>query len=103
MPEAIDTETRLLDLARNVQAALNTLYDEPIAGDAAFDQEGLRNGLEIVTDYVEHSEHGLAFEHLLYMITEPDLAIKPAELDEVAAIGRTLGFADHSWSRIRTV
>ncbi|MFQ5575053.1 MAG: hypothetical protein ACE5E0_05460, partial [Terriglobia bacterium] len=37
---------------------------------SALDQEGLRDGSATVLDYLEHGEARLAFEHLLFMITE---------------------------------
>ena len=36
---------------------------------------GLRDGEAIVRDFLRHSEAGLAYEHLRYMISEADLHI----------------------------
>jgi hypothetical protein len=50
-------------------------------------QEGFKNGKEIVLDYVDHGEAGLAYEHLMYMIDEPSLVISEAckaALDRIA-------------------
>ena len=39
------------------------------------DQCGLRDGAEIVRDYMAHNEWGVALEHLRYMIKETNLPI----------------------------
>lgn len=41
----------------------------------SLDQQGLRNGAEIVRDYMAANEWGLAVEHLCYMIEEADLTL----------------------------
>ena len=45
---------------------------------SALDQAGLRDGLRIVRDYLEHGECGVAIDHVLYMIRELDLT-NPAD------------------------
>jgi len=35
----------------------------------------LRDGFEIVDDYLKHGESGLALEHLIYMIHETDIQV----------------------------
>jgi hypothetical protein len=55
---------------------------------SALDQAGLRDGLEVVRDYLEHDEPGVALDHVLYMIRELDLTI-PA--DTYAALARAAG------------
>ncbi len=99
----MDSETRLRRLASVVQTKLDELYRAPNAALAgsALDQAGLRNGFEIVSDYVDHREQGVAFEHLLYMITEPGLVLDTAEFRDLVSIGRSLGFAETRWERIR--
>lgn len=75
-------EQSLIEIARSVQAKLDTLYQhtpKPEPG-SALDQAGLRDGLHIVTDFLAHDEPGLSIEHLLYMITEPDIALSRQEI-----------------------
>lgn len=40
-----------------------------------FDQCGLRDGFKIVEEYVQAGELGVAFDHLLYMVTETDISL----------------------------
>ncbi|MGY4493690.1 hypothetical protein [Pseudomonas sp. TE3610] len=43
--------------------------------DHALAQAGLSNGRDVVLDYLNHNEAWVAFEHMIYMIEEPPLAI----------------------------
>jgi hypothetical protein len=52
---------------------------------SALDHAGLRDGLRLVRDYLEHGEPGVALDHALYMLRELDLTI-PAETH--VALGR---------------
>ena len=45
---------------------------------SALDQLGLRDCLQIVRQYLEHGETGVALDHVLYVIRELDLTI-PAD------------------------
>lgn len=58
--------------------------------DHALAQAGLKNGSEIVLDYVDHGEAGVAFEHLLYMLTEPPLVVSERCMKILARIAKTL-------------
>lgn len=40
-----------------------------------FDQAGLRDGLEIVGDFIRAGEFGVAFEHVLYMVSETHVSL----------------------------
>ncbi|EPW8877466.1 hypothetical protein [Pseudomonas aeruginosa] len=62
----------------------------PIPDNHALAQEGLENGREIVMDYLDHNEAGVAFEHLLYMINEPPLIISEKCSRVLARIAKTL-------------
>jgi hypothetical protein len=53
---------------------------------SALDQAGLKNGLPVIRDYLQHGELGVALGHVLYMIRELDLTI-PAHT--YAVLGRT--------------
>jgi hypothetical protein len=75
---------------------------EPIKEDSSLTQAGLLDGGEIVRDCIAHGEAGLAFEHLLYMVTEPPLLVSSRCLAEISAAGTKLGFSPKSWSDVRT-
>jgi len=65
------------------------------------DQAGLRDGAKIVADYINHNELGLAFEHLLYMVIEPEIAVPRDQLVDLETVGRSLGFEPALWQRVR--
>ena len=54
------------------------------------DQVFLLDGSEVVEDYLGHLEYGLAFDHLIYMITQPDLKISDATYALIVEIRRRL-------------
>ncbi len=73
-------ESWIEQAAIKTQELVNQEFDRvgtPQPG-SALDQLGLRDGLEIVRDYLQHGEAGVAFEHLLYMVKELDLVL-PAD------------------------
>jgi hypothetical protein len=49
------------------------------------------DGREIIRDYVEHNEWGVAFEHLLYMIHESEIDFPDDELRELHSIAKLNG------------
>ena len=65
--EILEEVTTLMALAYQQQ--------DPVLPGHALAQEGLANGREVVLDYLEHGEAGVALEHLHYMIDEPGLEI----------------------------
>jgi len=95
----MDIETTLRSVAAAVQLQLDELYrrpGEPVPG-SALDQEGLRNGAEIVNEYIQFGELELAFEHFLYMANEPDIPLSVAQFDAVETVGRRLSVAETKW------
>lgn len=60
---------------------------------SALDQAGLRDGLRIVRDYLEHGEPGVALEHALYMLHELDLTIPVETHIALVRAARTMKFA----------
>ncbi|MEZ6116843.1 MAG: hypothetical protein R3C28_09760 [Pirellulaceae bacterium] len=65
------------------------------------DQAGLRDGGEIVVDYLFHGEAGVAFDHLLYMISEPDLVLSAGTYAELARAGEMLELPEDALASIR--
>ncbi len=43
-------------------------------GNETFEQVGILNGLETITEFIEHNEQGCALDHLLYVIHESDIS-----------------------------
>ena len=72
------TLKNLRDIAVEVQRLIDIEFancnNNPPTG-SALDQIGLKDGKEIVLDYLNHKEAGIALEHLMYMINETDLPI----------------------------
>jgi hypothetical protein len=84
--QAVIEVQRLVD-ARFAAAAGSIPPGSPL------DQAGLQDGAHIVRDYLHHGEWGIAFEHLMYMITELDLesALSPRTLEVVTRLQPLLG------------
>ncbi len=68
---------------------------------SALDQQGLRDGASIVSDYLRHGEFGVALEHLIYMVREPSLPISREAFTLIDRAGCALGLASDSWADIR--
>lgn len=60
------------DVEPLMQAAFDAVGGSPEPG-STLDQVFLRNGREVVVDYLTHGELGLAVDHLMYMVEEPPL------------------------------
>lgn len=54
------------------------------------DSEGIKNGIEIVSEYLEHNEYGLALDHLAYIISETSYRINKGELSTLWDIANKL-------------
>lgn len=78
--------------ATEAQSMLDRLYaaGEPAAG-SPLDQAGLRDGLQVVEEFLSHNEAGVALEHLLYMIAEPPLALSAGARADVLRAAEWLG------------
>ena len=86
-------EAQILRVSQEAQALLDDLYratPKP-ADDSPLSQAGLREGDSIIRDYLEHGEAGVAFEHLIYMITETGLRLSEESRRELMEIGQALG------------
>ena len=84
----------LLIIAENIQGLINLEYErvnwEP-EPESALDQAGLRNGLDIVKDYIKHGEAGVAFDHLLYMIEETSVQLSKDSWTRLLNIANKFG------------
>ena len=73
-----DTEQCIRQVLQEVRVLMDCAFADaggsPVPS-SALDQAGLQDGALIVEDYLEHNETGIALEHLIYMIVEPELQI----------------------------
>ena len=69
-------------LAGEIQDSINDLHlKEP--DNPTFGQEGFINGSNIVKEYIDQGEYGLAVEHLIYMVYESDISYSTEILEEL--------------------
>ncbi|QIH07790.1 MULTISPECIES: MafI family immunity protein [Pseudomonas] len=84
---------QVLDEASLLMAQAYQRLGDRVPPEHALAQAGLEHGREIVLDYLEHNEAGLAFEHLRYMIEEPPLVLSESAQCALLRIARYLGQA----------
>jgi len=92
----------LVEVDALVQDAFARSIGEP-PPDSPLRSLGLKDGREIVTDYLDHNELGIAFEHLLYMVTEMDLQISPEAYDHIDRAGRAMEMNPDGWQSLRRI
>lgn len=87
-----DLRNDFIEALKEITALMSIAYEQtgPVPDDHALAQAGLENGGEIVLDYIDHNEAGIAFEHLLYMINEPPLIVSEKCTKILARIAKTL-------------
>ncbi len=80
------------EVLREISALMSIAFEQAgtIPLDHALAQAGLSNGREIVLDYLDHNEAGVAFEHMIYIVNEPPLAISEECTNVMARIAETL-------------
>ncbi|KQZ40066.1 hypothetical protein [Duganella sp. Root1480D1] len=78
-----------------VAALMSTAFEQASVIDSAhdLDSDGLRNGDTFVGEFLAHSEAGLAFDHLRYMIAEANLSISDECRSWLRSISLELGLA----------
>ncbi len=91
-----DLRQALVKVKLLMAEAFNQVGGTPMPG-TALDQCGLRDGDEVIEDYLRHGEAGVAFEHLLYMILEPRLPISMETYELIDRVGRALGMEPSKW------
>ncbi|MEM8720763.1 MAG: MafI family immunity protein [Cyanobacteria bacterium P01_G01_bin.39] len=94
----IELNRELVAVAEYVQTLINLEYeriDSKAKLKGAFDQLGLRNGAEVVKDYLEHGEVGIAWEHLLYMVKETNVQLSEDYLKRLSSLAKTLNTKLH--------
>lgn len=68
-----------------------TLIDENPELKSKIDQAGILNGNQIIAEYLENQEWGLAYQHLSYLIRETGIYLTPEEIGKVSQIAPKLG------------
>ena len=56
------------------------------------DSMGIKDGGNIIEEYLLSNEKGIAFEHLLYMISETGLELSEDLLQRIYSVGKKMGF-----------
>lgn len=87
------------DVEPLMRAAFDAVGGTPPEG-SSLDQVYLLDGREIVVDYLDHGEPGLAFDHILYMIAEPPLAIGADTYARLSEAGLALGIHPDDWAHV---
>lgn len=70
---------------------------------SALDRLHLRDGDQVVDDYLNHGEEWLATDHLLYMIEEPPLRLSPAAFEQLASAAAAVGIDSLRLEKVRPV
>ena len=95
-----DIRKALLEVDALMSQAFAAVGFSPDPG-SALEQIGLRDGAEVVLDYLDHGEPGLALEHLIYMVREPSLPISRGTFFLIDRAGRAMGITPETWQEIR--
>ncbi|QNN22935.1 hypothetical protein HED60_11880 [Planctomycetales bacterium ZRK34] len=90
-------ESLIRRAAKEVQPILDELYanGQP-STDSPLNQCGLRDGFQIISDYLAHGEIGLALGHLLYMVSELALDLPAQVRADIHQAAKLLGVL-HPW------
>lgn len=79
---------RIAELADKIQKQINELYSNQ-PDNETFEQEGMLTGFEIVQEYLNEDENGLAVEHLMYMVYESDISYPMEIIEEINYLSST--------------
>lgn len=87
-----DLRADFVEALKEISPLMSMAYEQlgPVPQGHALAQAGLEDGGEIVLDYVDYREAGLAFEHLLYMINEPPLVVSEKCMVILVRIAKSL-------------
>ena len=73
-----------------VDQEFTKVNNNPLPG-SNLDQAGLKGGREIVLDYLNHGEIGIALEHLLYMVEETGIMVSKDTIKKIVKVSDQLG------------
>ena len=88
------------DVEPLMAAAFDAVGGSPPPG-SSLDQVFLIDGRSVIADYLAHNETALAFDHLLYMITEPPLRLSQGTFDRLSSAGRAMDLPGEMWASAR--
>jgi len=88
-----DFATWFEQATREVAGLMSAAFDQAGIIDSAHNlaSSGLRDGATIVREFLAHSETGLAYDHLRYMISEADLRVSDDCMCWLRSIALELG------------
>ena len=89
----IKLEKQIIDLAQKIQQLVNREFEQvnwQPKPESALAQLGLRNGFEIINDYINYKEAGLALEHLLYMVDSLETSLSNKDCNCLVNIAEQL-------------
>ena len=89
---------KIKEILKEASAEIQDLVDQeftkvnynPLPG-SNLDQAGLKGGKEIVMDYLNHGELGIALEHLIYMVEETDVRVQKETMKKIIKASKELG------------
>lgn len=90
----------LEEVMKLMREAFAAVGDRPQPG-SSLDQVFLSDGDQVVNDYIEHGEPGVAFDHLMYMVEEPPLPISQSAFEHLRAAAQALGVPQSRLDPIR--
>jgi len=108
---AADDTTKDVSLSNDIDAIgviVQGLVDVELAKTSivvpgsALDQSGLKDGLPLIREYLQHGEFGIAFEHVLYMIRELALPIPTETYAVMKRVARAMEIADDKLTGVKS-
>lgn len=90
----------LAEVMALMREAFAAVDNNPSEG-SSLDQAFLIDGDQVVNDYLNHGEPGLAFDHLLYMVEEPPLRLSSSAFEHLSAAADAMGIAPSRLDEIR--
>lgn len=75
---------------QQINSELRKVDGQP-APESGLDQFGLRDGEQIILEFLEHGEEGLALEHLDYMVNETCIALSVDLCRELRKLANDMG------------
>lgn len=92
-------------IGKEIQSLINSEFEkvnnEPDK-DSPLNQLGLRNGLEIINEYIIVREFGLAFEHVLYMVYETGIKIDKSSSEIIIELSKKMNIPiDHIQEQLK--
>ncbi len=78
-------------IKKEIAELSNQILDVIVENGFESDSCGIKDGNEIITEYLTQNELGLAYEHLEYVISETDLSLNSEQTKTMIFIAEKLG------------